>query len=78
MNWLKENGVLAFLMPQTIIFQQTYEGFRQFKLDDSTNLYFQQLYDWTKAGHPFDPVTHKFLTFFFSNKKVDYKKGKNI
>lgn len=75
MNWLKENGVLAFLMPQTIIFQQTYEGFRQFKLDDSTNLYFQQLYDWTKAGHPFDPVTHKFLTFFFSNKKVDYKKG---
>ncbi|WP_417431593.1 Eco57I restriction-modification methylase domain-containing protein [Halpernia sp.] len=75
MNWLKENGVLAFLMPQTIIFQQTYEGFRQFKLDDSTNLYFQQLFDWTKAGHPFDPVTHKFLTFFFSNKKVDYKKG---
>ena len=75
MNWLKENGILSFLMPQTIIFQQTYEGFRQFKLDDNSNLYFQQLYDWTKSGHPFDPVTHKFLTFFFSNKKVDYKKG---
>ncbi len=75
MNWLKENGVLAFLMPQTIIFQQTYEGFRQFKLEENRNLYFQQLYDWTKAGHPFDPVTHKFLTFFFSNKKVDYKQG---
>lgn len=75
MNWLKENGVLAFLMPQTIIFQQTYEGFRQFKLDENTNLYFQQLFDWTKAGHPFDPVTHKFLTYFFSNKKKDYKEG---
>lgn len=74
-NWLKENGVLAFLMPQTIIFQQTYEGFRQFKLDENSNLYFQQLYDWTKAGHPFSPVTHKFLTFFFSNKKVNYKTG---
>jgi len=74
-NWLKENGVLAFLMPQTIIFQQTYEGFRQFKLDENSNLYFQQLYDWTKAGHPFSPVTHKFLTFFFSNNKVDYKQG---
>ncbi|MFN8259931.1 MAG: hypothetical protein U0X41_03220 [Chitinophagales bacterium] len=74
-NWLKESGVLAFLMPQTIIFQQTYEGFRQFKVDNNANLYFQQLYDWTKAGHPFSPVTHKFLTFFFSNKEVDYKKG---
>lgn len=75
MNWLKSNGVLAFLMPQNIIFQQTYEGFRQFKLDENTNLYFQQLFDWTKAGHPFDPVKYKFLTFFFSNKEVDYKKG---
>ena len=75
MNWLKKNGILAFLMPQTIIFQQTYEGFRQFKLDDNSNLYFQQLFDWTKAGHPFAPVTQKFLTFFFSNKKTDYKKG---
>ncbi len=62
-------------MPQTIIFQQTYEGFRQFKIDEDKNLYFQQLYDWNKAGHPFDPVTHKFLTYFFSNKKVDYTKG---
>lgn len=75
MNWLKKNGILAFLMPQTIIFQQTYEGFRQFKLDDKSNLYFQQLYDWTKAGHPFAPVQHKFLTFFFSDNQVDYKKG---
>jgi len=75
MNWLKENGILSFLMPQTIIFQQTYEGFREFKLDENSNLYFQQLFDWTKAGHPFEPVTHKFLTYFFSNKKVDYKEG---
>lgn len=74
-NWLNESGVLAFLMPQTIIFQQTYEGFRQLRIDESSNLYFQQLYDWTKSGNPFAPVTHKFLTFFFSNKKVDYRKG---
>lgn len=74
-NWLKKDGIIAFLMPQTIIFQQTYEGFREFKLDENSNLYFQQLFDWTNAGHPFAPVTHKFLTYFFSNKKVDYKKG---
>lgn len=74
-NWLNSDGVLAFLMPQTIIFQQTYEGFRRFKLTDNSNLYFQQLFDWTKAGHPFNPVTHKFLTYFFSGREVDYKTG---
>ncbi|MBP1645346.1 MAG: hypothetical protein H6Q16_921 [Bacteroidetes bacterium] len=75
MNWLKPDGILAFLMPQNIIFQQTYEGFRKFHLNDDKNLYFQQIYDWTMAGHPFAPVTHKFLTYFFSSKKVDYSKG---
>jgi methylase of polypeptide subunit release factors len=74
-NWLKEDGILSFLMPQSLIFQQTYEGFRNFKLNDNDKLYFQELYDWTKSGHPFNPVQHKFLTYFFSRKATDYKKG---
>ena len=74
-NWLKKDGVLSFLMPQSLIFQQTYEGFRKFQLDHNNRLYFQQLFDWTQAGHPFAPVQHKFLTFFLSSNKKDYKKG---
>jgi len=74
-NWLKEDGILAFLMPQTLIFQQTYEGFREFNLDNNKRLYLQEIYDWTKSGHPFKPVQQKFLTYFFSNKKVCYQKG---
>ncbi len=74
-NWLKENGILAFLMPQSLIFQQSYEGFREFQLDNNKKLYFQELFDWTKSGHPFKPVQHKFLTFFLSNTEQDYKKG---
>ncbi len=74
-NWLKDKGVLAFLMPQSLLFQQTYEGFREFKLDDSKHLYLQEIFDWTKAGHPFKPVQQKFLSYFYSNKKVDYTKG---
>ncbi|MFW5871719.1 MAG: Eco57I restriction-modification methylase domain-containing protein [bacterium] len=74
-NWLDTEGVLAFLMPQSLIFQQTYEGFRRFRLEGNDKLYLQELYDWTLAGHPFNPVKHKFLTYFFSRKKVDYKKG---
>ncbi|MCD4829799.1 MAG: hypothetical protein K8R90_10265 [Candidatus Cloacimonetes bacterium] len=74
-NWLKKKGVLAFLMPQSLIFQQTYEGFRNFNLGKNDRLYIQELFDWTKAGHPFKPVQHKFLTFFFSRKKIDYSRG---
>lgn len=74
-NWLKESGMLAFLMPQSLLFQQTYEGFRNFELDDNKNLFLQEIYDWTSSGHPFKPVQHKFLSYFYSNKKRDYSKG---
>lgn len=74
-NWLSEKGILSFLMPQSMIFQQTYEGFRTFQLDDNKNLFVQKLFDWTKAGHPFHPVTHKFLSYFFSKTKRKYSEG---
>lgn len=73
-NWLSKKGVLAFLMPQSLIFQQTYEGFREFRLDKG-NLYLQRISDWTKSGHPFKPVQQKFLSYFFSSNKVDYDNG---
>ena len=77
-NWLKKDGVLSFLMPQNLLFQQTYEGFRNFYISDGTRFYFQKIVDWTGAGHPFKPVQHKFLTYFISSNKTDYKKGINL
>ena len=74
-NWLSKDGILAFLMPENMIFQQSYEGFRKFPLRDGSRLYFQEFYDWTKAGNPFYPVQHRFLTFFISSKVIDYQKG---
>ena len=74
-NWLKKKGVLAFLMPQSLVFQQSYEGFRNFVLDDNNRLYFQQLFDWTQSGHPFKPVQQKFLSFFITSQAKDYSKG---
>lgn len=76
-NWLEKNGTLGFLMPQSLIFQQSYEGFRNFELDNNERLYLQEIYDWTKSGHPFKPVQHKFLTYFFSDSFIDYTKGIN-
>ncbi|MGC7929589.1 Eco57I restriction-modification methylase domain-containing protein [Lysinibacillus sp. VIII_CA] len=74
-RWLKSDGMLAFLMPQTLVFQQSYEGFRKFQLDNGSNMYFQKFTDWTKSGHPFKPVTEKFLTYFINGTEVDYSKG---
>lgn len=74
-NWLKDDGILALLMPQSLVFQQSYEGFRNFELDDNRRLYFQHLFDWTLSGHPFKPVTEKFLSFFISSNVKDYSKG---
>ena len=88
-NWLSSEGYIAFLMPEPLIFQQSYEGFRNLILNEDKRLYFKEFVNWNKAGHPFKPVTQKFLTYYIGNNKVDYssgvtvkhyikKKGKNI
>lgn len=74
-NWLKASGILAFLMPQSLIFQQSYEGFRNFRLDKNKHMYFQKVYDWTKSGHPFSPVQEKFLTYFLKKDFKEYSEG---
>lgn len=74
-NWLKEDGIMAFLMPKPLLFQQSYEGFRNLYLDDGSRMYFEEIHDWTKAGHPFKPVQQEFLTYFMSHKEQDYLKG---
>ena len=74
-KWLDKDGALGFLMPKSIIHQSSYEGFRKFKLNDGSRAYLQEIEDWTKAGHPFKPVTEKFLTYVYSRKYVDYAKG---
>ena len=74
-RYLTNHGILAFLMPQTILFQSSYEGFRNCYLADGGRLYIQNITDWTKSGHPFAPVQEKFLTYFFSRTKQDYTKG---
>lgn len=73
-TWLSENGILAFLMPQTLMTQDSYAGFRNFYTDVSTNkrMYLQRLDDWTKSGNPFVDTQEKFMTYYYSNKVVDY------
>lgn len=74
-NWLSYGGVLAFLMPDTILFQQTYEGFRNLRISQDRRLFFNKIYNWNKSGNPFAPVTQKFFSYFLSFRESDYGKG---
>jgi len=74
-NWLKPDGILGFLMPDTILVQQTYEGFRCLRMNETENLYFQKIVNWSKAGNPFAPVTQKFYTYYISAVYKDYDSG---
>jgi hypothetical protein len=58
-NWLQRNGRLAFLMPRELANQASYEGWRRL----GGKWTFLAFDDWSKAGHPFDPVKEDFMTF---------------
>lgn len=74
-KWLIKEGTLAFLMPKTLMTQQSYEGFRNFYLDSEkqNRLYIQRLDDWSKAGSPFETAQEKCLTYFYGYNFVDYQ-----
>ena len=80
-NWLSENGVLAFLMPDSIMSQNSYEGFRNFYVDyeSQKRLYIQYIDRWLKPLRPFQcdkkSITQDFNTYYFSSKYVDYSVG---
>ena len=86
-NWLSKNGVLAFLMPDSLMSQNSYEEFRNFYIDYENNvrLYLNKIDRWLSPLRPFryedKAVTQDFNTYYFSYKTENYKKGipvKNI
>ena len=75
-NWLDEHGVLCVLMPQNLLFQQSYEGYRNLYIGkDGKQLYFQEVMDWSKSGHPFYPVQQLFCTYILSDTTQNYFTG---
>jgi hypothetical protein len=61
--WLAPGGVMGLLMPASLLVQQSYAGFRTFQLSRG-RLHVRALDDWSRAGHPFAPVTERFLTWY--------------
>lgn len=73
-SWLNDEGVLAFLMPETLMTQDSYAGFRNFfiEYEKGKRLYLQNTDSWEKAGNPFIETTEKFLTYYYQSNFVDY------
>ena len=83
-NWLKENGVLAFLMPDSLMSQNSYEEFRNFYTNyaKKQRLYLQKLDRWCAPLRPFKvgdkSVAQDFNTYYYSRPFVDYKNGVKV
>ncbi len=83
-NWLAQNGILAFLMPDSIMSQNSYEEFRNFYIDYEKNkrLYLQKLDRWCAPLRPFKvgkkSVTQDFNTYYYSNSFVNYNIGVRV
>lgn len=73
-RYLEEKGVLSFLMPKTLLTQDSYAGFRNFYIDYDSNerLYLYKIDDWSKSGDPFIYTNEKFVTYYYTYKHQDY------
>ena len=80
-NWLSNRGILAFLMPDSLMSQNSYEEFRNFYLDNnkSKRLYLQRLDRWQSPLRPFrvgkKAVSQDFNTYYYGYSLVDYQIG---
>ena len=83
-NWLKNDGTLAFLMPDSLMSQNSYEEFRNFYTNYAKRqrLYLQKLDRWLAPLRPFKvgnkSVAQDFNTYYFSRPYIDYKKGVKV
>lgn len=80
-NWLKPTGVLAFLMPDSIMSQNSYEEFRNFYInyEKKERLYLNKIDRWRAPLRPFKVgkkvVSQDFNTYYYSSQFTDYRKG---
>ena len=83
-NWLDSSGVIAFLMPDSLMSQNSYEEFRNFYIDyeKKERLYLYKLDRWCAPLRPFKvgdkSVTQDFNTYYYSSKFIDYQRGVDV
>ena len=68
-KWLKQDGVLGFLITQTVFKNISSEGFRKFQLPDGTALQVTEVHDMV-ALKPFENVANKTAALFLRKGKA--------
>lgn len=80
-NWLAPEGCLAFLMPDSIMSQNSYEEFRNFYTDyaKQERMYLNCIDRWMAPLRPFKvgnkSVAQDFNTYYYSRNVTDYTQG---
>jgi len=70
-----QTGCLTFIMPKSLLFNASYEGFRPFILESGERLYLQKYFNFDNVKKPFEEVDLKFGVYFYSSQPLDYQKG---
>lgn len=65
-RWLGDNGKFCFLMPKSILFNKSFEGFRKLLINGDEKLYFNEFLDFSNGGEIFEGVGIDFCAFKIS------------
>jgi len=69
---VNKDGILGFIMPDSILFNKSFEGFRNMKISDDKHYYLNKVVRWNNPNEkPFFPVTLDFAEYYFSFNKTD-------
>ncbi len=66
--WLAEGGVLGLLLPRSLAIQPSYAAFRALRRKDGGRRHVVAFDDWSGVGHPFAPVSERFLTWYVGDR----------
>lgn len=71
-RWISDNGAFCFLMPKSILFNKSFEGFRNLKINTDEQLYFNEFIDFSykNTGEIFEGVGLDFCAFKISKKPL--------
>lgn len=72
---LNNDGCLGFIMPDSLLFNKSFEGFRNMRFIDGKRFYLNKVIRWNNPNEkPFYPVTLDFGEFFFSFQNIENPK----
>ncbi len=72
-RWLKDDGAFCFLMPRSILFNKSFEGFRNLKINLTEPIYFNEILDFSNAGEIFEGVGLAFCAFKITKEPLKNK-----